>query len=192
MKLVLFAGGPGTGKTSVIRRLAERLRGDGFTVYVIRDWAREIIRNEKKKGTNGILPWTNRFEFERLVLRQYIMEYKKIFDENDDLFDIVLEDGGGFATKAYCDVDSVPVPNEYDVLLKYIDRVDLVFLMDLPRIYHKDSERWEDYDYAVRIHLEIMRLHEQLFNNKIVLVKYMDNLDNKVNYVYGVLMKELF
>ncbi len=192
LKLVLFAGGPGSGKTSVVKKLADRLRENGYTVYIIRDWAREIIRNEKKKGYNGILPWTNRLEFERLVLKHYIEEYKKIFDEKNGLFDIVLEDGGGFATKAYCDVDGVPVPGEYKELLKYIDRVNLVFLMDLPRRYHKDSERWEDYDYAVRIHFEIIRLHKQLFHNRIVLVKYMEKLDDKVNYVYDVLMEKLF
>ena len=192
LKLILFAGGPGSGKTSVIRRLAERLREDGYSVYIIRDWAREIIRREKKKGSDGILPWTNRLEFERLVLKHYIREYEKIFNENPSLFDMILEDGGGFATKAYCNVDGIPTPNEYEVLLRYIDRVDLVFLMDLPRRYHKDSERWEDYDYAIKIHFEIMNLHKQLFHNKIVLVKYMEKLDDKVNYVYSVLMKKLF
>ncbi len=191
LKLILFAGGPGTGKTSVIRKLAERLRENSYTVYIIRDWAREIIRKEKEKGSNGILPWTNRLEFERLVLKHYIEEYKRIFDEKNDLFDIVLEDGGGFATKAYCEVDGVPVPKEYEVLLRYINRVNLVFLMDLPRRYHKDSERWEDYEYAIRIHFEIIRLHRELFSDRIIFVKYMDRLDDKVDYVYNVLLNKL-
>ncbi len=191
LKLVLFAGGPGSGKTSVIRRLAERLREDGYTVYIIRDWAREIIRKEKEKGSNGILPWTNRLEFERLVLKHYIEEYKRIFDEKNDLLDIVLEDGGGFATRAYCEVDGVQVPREYEVLLRYINRVNLVFLMDLPRRYHKDSERWEDYEYAIRIHFEIIRLHRELFSDRIIFVKYMDRLDDKVDYVYNVLLNKL-
>lgn len=192
MKLVLIAGGPCSGKTSTVTRLAEWLRRDGYSVYVIRDWAREIIRREKPKGDKGILPWTDRVSFEREVAKKYLREYERLFGNPLVEYDIVLEDGGGFATKAYCQVDNVEVPREFYELMKYRNRVSLVILLDFPpRSYRIDSERWEELEYARRIHKEIVELHKEIFRDKVYMVNYMNSIDVKAEKVYRLIKEKL-
>jgi len=191
LKLVLIAGGPCSGKTSIVSRLAEWLRNEGYSVYVIRDWAREIIRREKPKGDKGILPWTDRAGFEREVAKEYLREYKRLFDNPLVEYDIVLEDSGGFATKAYCQVDDVDIPREFYELMRYHDRVSLVILLDFPRSYHIDSERWEELEYARRIHEEIVELHKEIFRDKVYMIEYMDDIDAKAKEVYRLIKEKL-
>ncbi len=191
LKFVIIAGGPCSGKTSVVSRLAEWLRSEGYSVYVIRDWAREIIRREKPKGDKGILPWTDRARFEREVIKSYLSEYSKIFENPTRTYDIVFDDGSAFSAGAYCRVDNVEIPLEYTSLLKYVDKVSLVLLMDFPRKYRRDQERWEDREYAIRIHREIIRLHNELFHGRTVMIEYMESIDKKVETAYRIIKEKL-
>ena len=159
--------------------MKEELEKRGYRVYVIIDWAREIIRREKEKGDKGILPWTNRILFEYLVVKYHLDEYKQLL-KSSPKYDVVLEDGGGFAAKAYCEVDGVDLPRNYSDLLKYKELVDLVLLMDVPRKYFTDSERWEDRDYALRIHKAIERVHREIFGDKVVKIKYTEDPKEKI------------
>ncbi|WFO75091.1 ATP-binding protein [Desulfurococcaceae archaeon MEX13E-LK6-19] len=186
--LVLIAGGPCTGKTTLVKGLSEELQKRGYSVYVIVDWAREIIREEKKKGDKGILPWTNRVLFEEKVVEKHLEEYVKL-TKGLVKADIVLEDGGGFVAKAYCSVDNVPVPEIYNDLLKYKDLVDLVLLTTEAPFYTTDAERWEDKVYAKRIHDAIIKLHKELFRNKTVEIPYMDDVGKRVDRALKIVIE---
>ncbi|MET1160510.1 MAG: ATP-binding protein [Thermoprotei archaeon] len=187
--LVLVAGGPGTGKTTLAYGLANRLKKLSYSVYVIRDWAREIIAREKPKGDRGILPWTNRVLFEYLVVKHHLEEYKRVLSSD---YDIVIEDGGGFAAKAYCVVDGVELPSNYSELLEYSDRVSLVLLTTYTReIYSTDDVRWENPVYAERIHEAITRVHYELFRDRVVTIPFMPRIGDRVEYALGVIRERL-
>ncbi len=168
--------------------MKEELEKRGYRVYVIIDWAREIIRREKEKGDKGILPWTNRVLFEYLVVKHHLNEYRRLIKTPSN-YDIVLEDGGGFAAKAYCEVDGVDLPRNYSDLLKRKELVDLVLLMDVPRKYFTDSERWEDRDYALKIHKAIERVHREIFGDKVVKIKYTGDPREKINKALEEVLK---
>lgn len=179
MFLVLVAGGPCTGKTTIVQGVSRELEKLGYKTYVIIDWAREIIRQEKSKGDKGILPWTNRVLFEEKVVEKHLEEYRRIADGKIRA-DIVIEDGGGFAAKAYCIVDNVEVPRIYNSLLNYTDLVDLVILTTPLVFYKTDQERWEDSKYARKIHDAIIAVHKELFRAKTIEVPYMDNPSDRI------------
>ena len=189
MYFVLVAGGPGTGKTTIVNGLASRLRSLGYRVYVIRDWAREIIRREMERS-GRVLPWVDRRLFEYEVLKHHLEEYRRVLALSSRI-DVVVEDGGPFAAKAYCDVDGVPVPELYNEALKYVDMIDLVVLTDTPKSYAKDSERWEDLGYALKIHRAIVELHMQLFRGRTVVSPYEDSPSRRVEKLLSVISPRL-
>lgn len=189
MFLVLVAGGPCTGKTTIVQGVSRELEKLGYKTYVIIDWAREIIRQEKSRGDKGILPWTNRVLFEEKVVEKHLEEYRRIVDGKTHA-DIVIEDGGGFAAKAYCNVDNVKVPRIYSNLLNYTDLVDLVILTTPPVAYTTDQERWEDHEYARRIHDAIITVHRELFRAKTTEIPYMDSPGDRIKSVARKILME--
>ncbi len=188
--IVLVAGGPCTGKTTVVEGIARRLTEIGYRVYVIKDWAREIIKREKQRGSNGILPWTNRYLFEELVIKSHLEEYRKL-ESSGWNYDVILEDGGGYAAKAYCIVDGVDTPPIYNELLKYAEKVDLVLLMGPPRKYSTDSERWESLEYALKIHNAITEVHKEIFRDKIIVLDYEETPEAKVEKALRIIVENL-
>lgn len=184
MLYVLVAGGPGTGKTTLVGKLFRALSFRGFKVYVVRDWAREIIREELSRG-GKLLPWIDRVGFEVEVVRRHLAEELAALKGN---YDVVLEDSGPYAPIAYCRADGLSLPKHLvKDLVKLSRRVDLVLITEPPEEYMKDCERWEDAEYARRIHREVVRVHEELFSGRVVKVPPYSNPSLRVSAVLKVL-----
>ena len=164
MLYVIVAGGPCTGKTTLIKVLASILISKGFKVFIIKDWARELIRLGKELG--GPLPWVNRVAFEAEVARRHLGEFRRAIRTSPD---IILEDSGPIATIAYCRVDGVELPRDLmDEVLSHARNVNLVFITEPGTNYFIDSERWEERSYALKIHREIVKVHNELLPGRVV------------------------
>ena len=174
---VIVVGGPCTGKTTIARGVARELVARGLRVRVIDDQARLVIREQQRRG-GDILPWVDRLRFEEEVVRRHYEEFlRALIDEPD----IVIDDSGVFTALAYIEVDGLkPSRRIIDVVEKLRGKVDLVLLTKPPERYHTDNERWEDLEYARRIHEAIKRVHEQLFSGKIVVVNSYHNVEDRV------------
>ena len=66
-----IVGGPCTGKTTLINALKEK----GFNI--ITETAREVIAEGQEKNLDA-LPWINRVEFQKKVLKKQLEKEKKI------------------------------------------------------------------------------------------------------------------
>ena len=165
---VLVIGGPGTGKTTLIKYLNKSLTSLGFKTYVIKDWARELIRINKIYG--GPLPWIDRASFETEVIKKHLEDFRKALTHTPD---VVLEDSGPLAAIAYCNVDGVSLDRELvNSVIHHIASVNIVFATEFSSAYSKDSERWEDMEYAMKIHKEIIKVHEAILKGRVLKLKH--------------------
>ena len=166
-KHVIIVGGPGTGKTTLTNLLQKELTRRGLRVHVIRDWARKIILEQKATGGN-LLPWINRIAFEREVVRRHVKEYENLYVKGEERkYDVILEDGSPFIAPAYAEADGEPQDEWITKKLKEWEWiVDLAILTTPLNNYGTDNARWEDKQYALKIHEEIRKHISKTFKEK--------------------------
>ncbi len=183
---ILVVGGPCSGKTTVVQGLREKLEEKGFSVYVIDDQAREVIREQQSIG-GRLLPWIDRLGFELEVARRH---YRLLLEGLERGYDFIIEDSGIPATLAYLRVDGVEPPRELLRLVEEVSRlVDIVLAMKPPVNYQRDSERWEDYEYAMRIHEAIMDVHRELLPDRLVQLDSYDRVEDRVNEALTLVLR---
>lgn len=187
---VIIVGGPGTGKTTLTNLLREELIRRGLRVYVIRDWAREIILEQKAAGGN-LLPWVNRVAFEREVVRRHVREYENLYVKGEEgKYDVILEDGSPFIAPAYAEADNEPQDEWITKKLKEWGWVvDLAVLTTPLSNYGTDNARWEDKQYALRIHEEIRKHILRTFKEKTLQLKT-SKPETRLREVLRALLKE--
>ena len=171
-KHVIIVGGPGTGKTTLTNLLQKELTKRGLKVYVIKDWAREIILEQKASGGN-LLPWVDRVAFEREVVRRHVKEYENLYVKGEEKkYDVILEDGSPFIAPAYAEADNEPQDEWIMKKLKEWEWiVDLAVLTTPLNNYGTDNARWEDRQYALKIHEEIRKHILRTFKEKTLQLK---------------------
>ncbi len=169
-KHVLVAGGPGTGKTTLVNKLTHALTSLGCRTYVIRDWGREIIEKSLETGSN-ILPWQDREAFHEAVVKAYINDYLKIYESKlKELVDIVIEDAGAYFTEAYNRAEALPPDDSSTKMTEWAVYVDLVLIVRPLRQYIRDRVRREDKYLALKIHQIIEEIAKSVFKDRVVII----------------------
>jgi predicted ATPase len=184
---VVILGGPGTGKTTLVKSLYKKLGELGFRVYVIRDWARHVIAEEKASG-GTLLPWIDRVRFERTVVRMHINEYRILYVGGlGRKYDLVIEDCSPFIAPAYIEADSEP---QDEWIMKQLKNwawvVDLAILTSPFNDYRKDDVRWEEREYAIRIHGAVERYAKSIFRDRLVELRS-SSIGGRINEVMRIL-----
>ena len=127
VKRIVFTGGPCAGKTTLIEKTEEYLKGKGYKVIVVQETATQLLKSGINAGLLG-----NPVAFQR-----FILEFQ-LFNENiaeevmeispDDNF-VILYDRGTLDNKAYFDdynnFDSIMIGADVDEI-EYLDKYDLV------------------------------------------------------------------
>ncbi|HIG93039.1 TPA: ATP-binding protein [Candidatus Woesearchaeota archaeon] len=134
----VITGGPGTGKTTLIHELQQQ------RYAIVPEAARQIIQEEQQKK-EGILPWTNLYEFQRKVVERQLDLEEKVGSE------ICFVDRGIVDNLAYCRMGKIEVPQDFqkiDLKNRYVG----VFLLDFLPKYEIDLQRKEDALVAPRLH----------------------------------------
>ena len=137
-KLVVISGGPGAGKTTVLRELEHR----GFRCAA--EVARQIIREEVRDGGDA-LPWLDRERYCRVMLERSIASYR----DYEATALATFFDRGIPDTLCYARLIGSPLEEEIFAACKTYRYAERVFLAPpWQEIYATDSERKQSYDEA--------------------------------------------
>ena len=135
----IITGGPGFGKTSVVNEL-KRI---GFDIF--NEVALEIINEEIISGGN-ILPWINRYKFDKKIIKRMIKQYTSHDSKKIAFFDRGLPDLIGW--RLFDGLKTTDV-NKYVNDYRY-ER--LVFLTEKwPEIFVSKSQRPYSFEQACEI-----------------------------------------
>lgn len=154
---IVLTGGPGGGKTTILKRIADKLRKDGYNVFVVPETARTFLEGGIKanpKDREYTLKFQDAILKEQLAREQYTEEFAKM--TNNSQKTIIIYDRAIMDNRAYLDSQE-----DFDFLLKQnnlsekdvINRYDLVIhLVSLAatdkNTYVNDDERAENPEEA--------------------------------------------
>lgn len=152
IKRVVITGGPGFGKTSVIRELESR----GYMVF--HEYSRQVLE-EQKSNEGEELPWKDHYKFHNRLYEGRVNQYH----EGGALSGIVFYDRGLPDSLAYLVNDGLPVPEEQEAEARVLLYYPVVFVVPpWPEIYATDRSRWEEFPLAEKIHLSIVNYYVHL------------------------------
>lgn len=137
----VISGGPGSGKTSIIERLAQR----GF--LIVRESGRDILRQQHAIGGTSVHR-VDPVAFRELMLARGIDDFERASEETEVP---VFFDRGVTELVGYCRLIGVPVPDHVRKAAEIYRYDRTVFITPpWPEIYANDPLRQQDEDEAVR------------------------------------------
>ncbi|MCK5825015.1 MAG: ATP-binding protein [Ichthyobacteriaceae bacterium] len=170
---VIFTGGPGTGKTSVINELEKH----GYNC--VPEASRQILKEEMEKDSDA-LPWIDILKFSEIAINRIKNQFHDfdIPSKNDfAFFDRGLPD-----VLAYMRHDDVEIPEQFNKLSKELRYHDIVFLFPYwDTIYETDSQRVEDSKTAKTLESYLKHSYEILGYEVIEIPKV--SIEERVNFV---------
>lgn len=178
VKKIVITGGPGTGKTSIINELKKR----NYTC--LDEISREVTLKARKDGIDQLF-LTQPLLFSELLLKGRETQFN---DANNADTEIVFIDRGLPDVLAYMDY----IGDEYPQ--KFIDSCnehvyDMTFILEpWQEIFVSDSERYENFDQAVKIHHHLLNTYER-FEYNLMDVPF-DTIENRAQFILNV-VKEL-
>lgn len=139
---IVITGGPGTGKTSLIKALED----NGY--HCLHEISRQITLDAQEKGIDQLF-LAEPLLFSEMLLEGRINQHREAGEYNSE---VVFIDRGVPDVVAYMDYFG----NEYPPLFHKACKdysYDAVFLLPpWEEIYVSDNERYESYEQAVSIH----------------------------------------
>ena len=72
-------------------------------------------------------------------------------------------------------------------IIKHSRNIDLVLITEPNSDYMKDTERWEERSYALKIHKEIIKIHKELLKDKVIILPSSPTPKQRLQNVLNVL-----
>lgn len=149
-KKIVIAGGPGTGKTSIINELIKR----GCTCF--EEVSREIILDARKQGIEQLF-LTKPLLFSELLLKGRIKQFNAAEESEED---IVFLDRGIPDIVAYMDYSGDLYPDFFIEACKEHEYDHIFILEPWQEIFISDSERYENFEQATEIHNYLIKAYK--------------------------------
>ena len=157
-KRIVITGGPGTGKTSVIRLLEEK----GYFCFheVIRDLTLEAKRNGNPTTfeSNPLTFVDDPFRFNQYLLNSRMEHFKA----GEDLsHNVIFYDRGMPDVLAYMKYFDQDYPEEFITHCQRYKYDGVIVLPPWEEIYTRDEERLESFEQAMEIHEELISIYSE-------------------------------
>ena len=175
-KKIVITGGPGSGKTEIIKELENRWYN------VKHEIVRVLYKQVKKKGVNAFKE--DPFEFSEKVLEYRINQFESSSKINYNIEKpYIFFDRGIHDTFAYLNFLK---KNYYYKNIIFSFSYDFVFLLNpWKKIYVNDNERMESFSDSVKLFNSIKLIYsEAKIKSKIILN---DSVKNRVDYIINYL-----
>lgn len=178
MNRIIVTGGPGFGKSSIIHEL------EAQKYFVFHEFSREVLE-EQKKINGDIVPWKDHHAFNEAVFKGRLAQFHAATHSNKlYFFDRGLPD-----SLAYLLADEKEVPQHFVDETKLCSYNHTVFITPPWKdIYMKDDQRWEGFEYAMKIHEYIEKYYREL-NYQLVPVPQID-VKGRVKFILDHLKKD--
>lgn len=156
-KKVVIAGGPGSGKTSIINELKQR----GFLCYD--EISRQITLQARKDGIEQMF-LTDPILFSEKLLEGRTQQFKAAEKE---IGSTVFLDRGLPDVIAYMDFIGDIYPNHF-VTTCEAHKYDAIYVLaPWQEIFTSDSERYENFEEAIEIHKHLLTTYQRFGYNLI-------------------------
>jgi len=170
-KKIVFAGGPATGKTTLIQAL--ELRGYACAQEV----SRQVTLEARENGISQFFV-SDPLLFSEKLLEGRINQYKEAQEHKASM---VFLDRGLPEVVAYLDRGNTPYPNHFSKACED-HQYDRVFIFPpWEEIYTPDNERYEDYQEALKIYPFLKAAYDRFGYESIILPK--DTVENRISFV---------
>lgn len=154
---VVITGGPGTGKTSLVKSLEEA----GYFCYheIIRDLTSEAIEGNDPAqfATNPLAFVEDPFSFNEKILRGRLRQFHEASAANGN---IVFYDRGMPDVLAYMDYFKQGYGEDFKDPCRRFRYDEVIILPPWKGIYTSDGERFESFQEASAIHVELVNKYE--------------------------------
>ncbi len=159
-KRIVITGGPGTGKTSLVKHLED----SGHLCYheIIRDFTSKAIHGSdpSKFETNPLAFVDDPYSFNEKLLLGRLKQFKEATSVSEP---VVFFDRGMPDVLAYMDFFKQDYGDDFIKACRQNRYDEVVILPPWKHIYISDNERFESFEEATAIHRELQRTYE-LFN----------------------------
>ncbi len=178
MNRIVITGGPGFGKSSIVHELESR----GY--HVFHEISREIIEAQKLTG-GEVVPWKDHHAFNEAVFKGRLSQYHAATDGSKlYFFDRAVPD-----SLAYLLADEKIVPADFVEEARLCNYYHYVFITPpWEDIYRKDDQRWEGFEYAMKIHHNIEKYYAEM-NYQLVEIPQLD-VSERVDFILNYLKKD--
>ncbi|MFN3917464.1 MAG: AAA family ATPase [Flavobacteriales bacterium] len=173
---IIITGGPGTGKTSVVRELKRR----GYLCF--EEKAREVIKEELLAGTNHV-PWQDLASFSEKVFHKIVCDLKRSRLNEPNFFDRGIPD-----ILAYLKNANLPIADfYYDEIKKGHYHQEVFITPPWPGIYATDNERRESFEGCIALHHSLIDVYRELGFTVVELP--LVSIDKRIEIIEGYLNK---
>ncbi len=170
-RLFVITGGPGSGKSTLIKALAEQ------GIYTMPEAGRAIIQDQVAIGGEA-LPWSNRLAFAELMLSWEMRSYRAALSLSAPvIFDRAVPDVLG-----YLRLSDLPIPSHVERAAQTFRYHHRVFIAPpWLEIFKRDAERKQSFQEAQMTYEVMTETYSSLGYNLIPLP--LDSLQKRAQFV---------
>ena len=171
---IVITGGPGTGKSSIINELEKR----GYSC--LEEISRQVTLNARKEGIEQLF-LTKPLLFSELLLKGRVEQFKlaQAIEKPQVFLDRGLPD-----VLAYMDYIGDSYPEEFINVCKNHVYDHVFILAPWQEIFKSDSERYENFDQAIKIHEHLIAAYEH-YGYNLIDVPF-DTVEERTNFILDI------
>lgn len=170
-KIIVFVGGPGSGKTTLIDALSKK----GYVCYP--EISRQVTIEAQKHGIEQLF-LKEPLLFSEMLLEGRIKQYREALQEKET---VVFIDRGIPDVLAYLHYIGDSYPKTFAEACKNHLYSKIFIFPPWEEIYQVDNERYENFEQALLIHSHLVETYQK-FGYSLIEVPKID-LKSRVNFI---------